>query len=65
LDLVVLVDSSGELGDLYNWLRCVIQRWCVDVCSEYGWEIFFLQMILYGAVACGIDEGTIQGSLFA
>ncbi|MGD8932893.1 MAG: hypothetical protein PVI52_10015, partial [Chromatiales bacterium] len=50
LDLVVIADFSGELGDLYNRLRRAIQRWCVDACSEYGWEIPFPQMTLSGTL---------------
>ena len=51
LDLTVIADFSGELGDLYNRLRRAIQRWCVDACTEYGWEIPFPQMTLSGAVS--------------
>jgi len=51
LDLVVIADFKGELGDLYNRLRRAIQRWCVDACSEHGWEIPFPQLTLHGAVA--------------
>ena len=51
LDLVGIADFKGELADLYNRLRRAIQRWCVDACSEYGWEIPFPQMTLHGAVA--------------
>jgi hypothetical protein len=50
LDITVIAGFSGELGDLYNRLRRAIQRWCVDACSEYGWEIPFPQMTLSGAV---------------
>jgi hypothetical protein len=50
LDLAVIADFSGELGDLYNRLRRAIQRWCVDACTEYDWEIPFPQMTLSGAV---------------
>jgi hypothetical protein len=50
LDLAVIADFKGELGDLYNRLRRAIQRWCVDACTEYGWEIPFPQMTLHGAV---------------
>jgi hypothetical protein len=50
LDVVVIADFKGELGDLYNRLRRAIQRWCVDACSEYGWEIPFPQLTLHGAV---------------
>jgi hypothetical protein len=53
LDLVVIADFDGALGDLYNRLRRAIQRWCVDACTEYGWEIPFPQMTLHGAVARG------------
>ncbi len=51
LDLAVIADFSGELGDLYNRLRRAIQRWFVDACTEYGWEIPFPQMTLHGTVA--------------
>ncbi|MCW8921142.1 MAG: hypothetical protein OQK68_06630 [Sedimenticola sp.] len=51
LDIAVIADFKGELGDLYNRLRRAIQRWSVDACSEYGWEIPFPQMTLHGAVA--------------
>ncbi len=51
LDLAVIADFKGELGDLYNRLRRAIQRWFVDACSENGWEIPFPQMTLHGAVA--------------
>jgi hypothetical protein len=51
LDLVVIADFDGELGDLYNRLRRAIQRWCVDACSENGWEIPFPQMTLSGELA--------------
>ena len=50
LDIAVMADFKGELGDLYNRLRRAIQRWCVDACSEYGWEIPFPQMTLSGSV---------------
>jgi len=51
LDLVVIADFKGELADLYNRLRRAIQRWCVDACGEYGWEIPFPQMTLHGTLA--------------
>ncbi len=50
LDLAVIADFEGELGDLYNRLRRAIQRWCVDACSEHDWEIPFPQMTLHGTV---------------
>lgn len=48
LDLVVIADFSGDMGDLYNRLRRAVQRWCVDACSEYDWEIPFPQLTLHG-----------------
>ena len=57
LDLVVIADFKGDLGDLYNRLRRAIQRWCVDACTEYGWEIPFPQLTLHGAVATSEGHG--------
>jgi len=57
LDLAVIADFSGDLGDLYNRLRRAIQRWFVDACNEYGWEIPFPQMTLHGNIGPG-SRGT-------
>lgn len=46
LDLVVIADFKGHLGDLYNRIRRAIQRWCVDACTENNWEIPFTQITL-------------------
>ncbi len=51
LDIMIIADFKGELGDLYNRLRRAIQRWSVDACSEYDWEIPFPQLTLHGAVS--------------
>ncbi len=51
LDIVVIADFKGEVGDLYNRLRRAIQRWCVDACSENGWEIPFPQLTLHGTLS--------------
>lgn len=48
LDLAVIADFRGELGDLYNRLRRAIQRWCVDACSENNWQIPFPQLVVHG-----------------
>jgi hypothetical protein len=48
LDLVVIADFRGQLGDLYNRLRRAIQRWCVDACSEHDWLIPFPQLVVHG-----------------
>ncbi len=50
LDIVIIADFKGELGDLYNRLRRAIQRWSVEACTEYDWEIPFPQMTLHGEV---------------
>jgi len=49
LDLVVIADFDGALADLYNRLRRAIQRWCVEACTENGWEIPFTQVTLHQA----------------
>jgi hypothetical protein len=51
LDIVVIADFDGELGDLYNRLRRSIQRWCVEACTENHWEIPFTQLTLHQAEA--------------
>ena len=51
LDLVVIADFDGELADIYNRLRRAIQRWCVEACTEYHWEIPFTQLTLHQAEA--------------
>lgn len=48
LDIVVIADFKGHLGDVYNRLRRAIQRWCVDACTENNWEIPFTQVTLHG-----------------
>jgi len=49
LDMVVIADFRGELGDLYNRLRRAIQRWCVEAATHHGWEIPFQQITLHHA----------------
>ena len=49
LELVVIADFKGELAELYNRLRRAIQRWCVDACSENGWEIPFPQLTIHAS----------------
>ncbi len=53
LDLVVIADFDGELADLYNRLRRCMQRWCVEACNEYHWEIPFTQVTLHQPRAAG------------
>ncbi|MBF0263866.1 MAG: hypothetical protein HQL46_01240 [Gammaproteobacteria bacterium] len=47
LDIVVIADFNGQLADLYNRLRRRIQRWCVEACTEYNWEIPFQQITIH------------------
>jgi hypothetical protein len=51
LDIVVIADFDGAVADLYNRLRRALQRWCVEACSENGWEIPFTQLTLHQAEA--------------
>ena len=53
LDLVVIADFDGALADLYNRLRRAIQRWCVEACTEYHWEIPFTQLTLHQTESTG------------
>jgi hypothetical protein len=55
LDIVVIADFDGVLADLYNRLRRAIQRWCVEACTEYNWEIPFTQLTLHQAEGVGSD----------
>lgn len=47
LDIVVVADFQGDLGPLYNRLRRAIQKWCVEACTQNGWEIPFPQMTIH------------------
>ena len=56
LDIVIIADFKGHLGDLYNRLRRAIQRWCVDACTENDWEIPFPQMTLHGNLKSSVTQ---------
>lgn len=47
LDLAVIADFDGSLGNQYVRLRRLIQSWCVEACTQYGWEIPFTQLTLH------------------
>ncbi len=51
LNLVVIADFKGSVADIYTRLRRSIQRWCVDACTENGWDIPFPQLTLHGSVS--------------
>jgi len=53
LDLVVIADFDGALADIYMRLRRALQRWCVEACSEYHWEIPFTQLTLHQSESTG------------
>jgi hypothetical protein len=54
LDLAVIADFDGSLGNQYVRLRRSIQGWCVDACTEHGWEIPFTQLTLHQAEAANV-----------
>lgn len=47
LDLAIIADFKGAQAPVYNRIRRAIQRWCVDACSQYHWEIPFTQMVIH------------------
>ncbi|MEM7217202.1 MAG: hypothetical protein AAF515_02485 [Pseudomonadota bacterium] len=49
LDLVVIADCHGRLGEIYNRMRRTIQAACVGAANEYGWEIPFDQLTVHQA----------------
>lgn len=49
LDFAVIADYNGELAHAHNRLRRAMQRWCVEACTEQGWEIPFTQVTLHQA----------------
>ena len=53
LDIVVIADFDGKLADLYGRLSRTLQRWCVEACTENGWEIPFTQVTLHQSEAAG------------
>ncbi len=53
LDLVVIADFKGSQAPLYNRIRRAIQRWCVEACTTYGWDIPFPQLTVHNATILG------------
>ncbi len=47
LDIAVIASFNGDMAPLYFRLRRAIGRWCVDACTEYGWEIPFPQLTIH------------------
>ena len=46
LDIKIVATFHGEMAPNYFRLRRAIGRWCVDACTEYGWEIPFPQLTI-------------------
>lgn len=44
LDIKIVAYFDGDMASIYFRLRRAIGRWCVDACTEYGWEIPFPQL---------------------
>ena len=49
LDIEILADFAGRIGDKYYILQRAIQRICVDACNANGWVIPFNQITLHMA----------------
>lgn len=49
LDLVVIGDFTGDVAPLYNRIKRAIQRYAVEACNTYGWEIPFTQVTVHTA----------------
>lgn len=47
LDIAVIANFNGDMAPLYFRLRRAIERWCVDACTEYDWEIPFPQLTVH------------------
>lgn len=51
LDLAILVDLSGAAAPHYQKLKRLVQRTCVETCTEHDWVIPFTQVTLHMASA--------------
>lgn len=47
LDISVFLEFPGDMAPLYNRLHRALERWCVDCCTENGWEIPFQQVVVH------------------
>ena len=57
LDLVALVDLSGAAAPDYQRLVRLVQKTCVETCTENGWGIPFTQLTLHVAREAGAPPG--------
>jgi hypothetical protein len=44
LDIAIIAIFDGDMASIYYQLRRAIGRWCVDACTQHGWEIPFPQL---------------------
>jgi hypothetical protein len=49
LDLAVLCDCAGAAAPLYDRLRRLIRRLCIEACNTFNWTIPFNQMVVHVA----------------
>jgi small-conductance mechanosensitive channel len=49
LDFEIIAHFNGRSAPAYGRLIREIQRFCVDACNEFGWEIPFTQVTLHQA----------------
>lgn len=47
LDYEILADFDGSVADKYNQLRRMIQKICVESCTENGWGMPFTQITVH------------------
>lgn len=51
LELVILCDCGGAAAPLYERLRRLIHRLCIEACNTFDWTIPFNQMVVHVADA--------------
>jgi len=49
LNIALIADFNGTVASSYYTLRRALNRWAVDACNEYGWEIPFPQLTIHQA----------------
>ncbi len=56
LDYEIIADFSGKAASKYRKINRAIQRLCVEVCNEHGWNIPFTQITVHQADAAAAAE---------
>lgn len=49
LNIALIADFNGTVASSYYTLRRALNRWAVDACNEYEWEIPFPQLTIHQA----------------